>query len=93
MGIVHGLAHAGIVEEMRGRSVARTHVIGRDGEVCLPVPSGDRYRVIRLRVRRGETRRPVMQVHVATTDAPRVLGLLRSEHGPCVKGRGRPRCR
>ncbi len=93
LGIVYGLAERGTVEMMRGKAVAASHAIGRDGRVCLDVPANERYRVLRLRVRRGEHVRPVMQVHVATTGKPRVLGLLRSEKGPCVKGRGWPRCR
>jgi hypothetical protein len=93
LGIVYDLADGGVVEVMQGRRVVQAHVIGSDGEVCLSLPAGERYRVLRMRVRRGHSVRPVMQVHVATTGEPRVLGLLRSEKGPCVKGRGRPRCR
>ena len=93
MGIVYGLASAGSVEELRGRRVVRTHRIAADGEVCIPVPAEERYLALRLRVRRHDASRPVMQVHVATTGTPRVLGVVRSEKGPCVTGRGRPRCR
>jgi hypothetical protein len=93
LGIVHGLADWGIIERMRGRRVIDTYGIENDGHFCIDVPKGEPYRVLRLRVRRGSGDRPVMQVHVATDGEPRVLGIVRSEKGPCIKGRGRRRCR
>jgi hypothetical protein len=48
--------------------------------------------VLRLRTRRGEGARPVMQVHVVGGERARVLGILRTEGGPCMRGRGLPRC-
>jgi hypothetical protein len=93
LGIVHGLAESGTVEVMHRRRVVDTHAIAADGRVCVPVAADQRYQILRLRVRRGDDVRPVMQVHVATSGEPRVLGIVRSEKGPCVKGRGRPRCR
>jgi hypothetical protein len=93
LGMVYGLAHEGVVEVMQGKRVAHVYVIGPGGRVCLPLPEGEEYTISRLRVRRGRHHRPTMQVHYKGGALPRVLGIIRSEHGPCIHGRGRPRCR
>jgi hypothetical protein len=93
LGVVYELGRGGVVEQLGRRRVIAEHTIGRDGKVCLDVPESEAYTVLRLRVRRGERRRPAMQVHVVGGSRPRVLGIVRTEGGPCIKGRGRPRCR
>ena len=93
LGIVYGLAHEGVVERIIGKHVVARTRIGTDGRVCVPLPVTDDYGVLRLRVRRDDGARPILQVHVAGGDRPRVLGIIRSEGGPCMRGRGRPRCR
>ena len=77
----------------RGRDAVAWHRIAEDGRVCIPLPRHDRYTVWRLRTRRDDRRtRPVMQVHLVGGRLPRVLGIVRSEKGPCMRGRGVPKC-
>jgi hypothetical protein len=93
LAIVHGLASGGTIEQLgRETRVLERFAIAEDGRVCLPLPADDRYTVLRLRTRRGEGARPVMQVHVVGGERARVLGILRTEGGPCMRGRGLPRC-
>lgn len=93
LGVVYDLGRGGVVEQLGRRRVIAEHAIDHDGRVCFDMPEADAYTVLRLRVRRGERRRPAMQVHVIGGDRPRVLGIVRTEGGPCIRGRGRPRCR
>jgi hypothetical protein len=94
LSIVHGLARGGTIERLgREDRVLERFPIADDGRVCITLPPDDRYGVLRLRTRRGEEKKPVMQVHVIGGARARVLGILRSEAGPCMRGRGLPRCR
>lgn len=96
LGLVYGLAHEGVVERMESgdsKRVLVTHPIAPGGRVCIPIAARSGYEIARLRVRRDGGARPVMQVHYRGGRGARILGIVRSEGGPCVKGRGRPRCR
>ena len=94
LGIAYGLARGGVVERIEGEDedavVLEQAQVGPSGEVCLPAPNDDLYRVWHLRTRRGDERRPPLQLHFKGGRKAQVLGIIRS--GPCVKGRGRPRC-
>lgn len=95
LGIVYDLAEQGVVERMGpgdSEGVVATYPIGERGNVCMPMQRSNGYHVARLRVRRDDQVRPVMQVHYKSGKNARVLGIVRAEDGPCVKGRGRPRC-
>lgn len=79
----YGLAERGAVEVLRarGKKVRKTYPVGPDGHVCVALPergSGG-YNVIRLRTRRPDGPRPVMQVHVGGSTRVRVLGVIRTE--------------
>lgn len=93
LAVLHGLAQGGVVERIgaRDRVIARYPLRAR-GEVCVPLPSSRRYTVVRLRTARGSRGRPAMQIHVRGGVKPRVLGIIRTEGGPCVRGRGVPQC-
>ena len=69
MAVRHGVARGGQVE-LDGRVTP----IAADGRVCLELPRTDAYTIWRLRVRRADGLRPVMQVHLS---AGRVLGIVR----------------
>jgi hypothetical protein len=90
----YGLARGGSIERLgRGRRVVERYGIAQDGRVCWALPRHGGYTVARLRTRRANGARPVMQVHFVGGARPRVLGIVRSESGPCMKGRGFPKCR
>lgn len=88
LGVQHGLASDGIVEILPAeyqpefddpREIPLPNQrVHSDGRVCVPIGDAD-YQILRLRVRRGSERKPVMQVHVRGGDQARVLGVVRVE--------------
>lgn len=79
LALAYGFAQGGVLEELDdGNRVAALHAFDGDG-VCLAVPRHEDYRIFRLRTRRGETARPVMQIHVRGGPSPRLLGIVRVE--------------
>ncbi len=88
LGVVHGLANEGIVEVLPpeyqpefddpAEPPLPHHRVASDGRVCMPIGSGT-YQVLRLRTRRGDERRPVMQVHVKGGVDATILGIVRIE--------------
>ena len=92
VGIQSGIASHGVVERVPARyrpdfddgkaeyqRGVEEFLVGRDGEVCFPLSSGDGYHADRLRIRRGTEFKPIMQVHYMAGDHPRVLGVIRVE--------------
>jgi hypothetical protein len=77
LGILYGLARAGVVERLDDGDVAASATVGRDAKACVAMPSGAGYQIVTLRVRRGDDEKPEMQVHVVNDARPRVLGLVR----------------
>jgi hypothetical protein len=63
--------------ESRGHRLRRV-AVADDGTFCVPM-RGSEYTIARLRTLRGHDARPVMQVHYAGGDRPRLLGLVRRE--------------
>ncbi|MBW2457912.1 MAG: hypothetical protein JRI68_25630 [Deltaproteobacteria bacterium] len=79
LGIHYRLAAHGVVERLAGDEIVDTVTCPRRGRFCMPLPETDRYGIYRLRVRRGDDTRPVMQVHLKGGPRPRVLGIVRVE--------------
>jgi hypothetical protein len=76
LGVVYGTGAPGTVERLDADGdVAGRHTVGPDGRVCVPVPDAG-YAVTRLRVARGASARPPMQVHSRDR---RLLGVVRVE--------------
>ena len=53
------------------------HPVAADGRVCVPLPAGDGYRVLRVRIRSTRGVTPALEVHVRGGAEPRLLGLVR----------------
>lgn len=80
LGIVHGLASQGVLESLDDDDDVRDEVeFASDGRACLGLPATPGYHVLRLRTRRDSVRRPVLQVHLRTDGAPRIVGVIRVE--------------
>ena len=73
----YGFARPATIEWLNGSRV--TFSLGADarGRLCVRVPPQSPYVVFRMRVRRADGVRPAMELHFATTDRPRLLGLIR----------------
>lgn len=80
LGVLYGIAGVGVVERLEDGDVVASANVGRDARVCVPVPRSDSYQIVTLRVRRGEVKKPEMQVHLFNGGRPRILGLLRDVH-------------
>jgi hypothetical protein len=91
LGVYYGIADIGVVERLsddfdpifdaedgNAERNVEEYPVDEGGALCLPLGDED-YGVARLRVRRGPEFRPVMQVHYAGGDAPRILGIVRVE--------------
>lgn len=92
LGVRFGLAVDGVVERLpedywpvfdddkpeQERKVEEFRV-AKDGTVCMPTSEHDDYTVDRLRIRRGKSFKPVMQVHYKAGETPRLLGIIRVE--------------
>jgi hypothetical protein len=73
-----GLAAPGRVEWLHGARVVRSFAEGRRGRLCVGLPKASGYTIFRVRVRRGATARPAMEIHFMSDDNPRILGIVRS---------------
>ncbi len=72
----HQLEADGVVQVLNaGGEPVSDHTLDARGRVCVPIASAQ-YTVHRLRIRRGHTARPPMQVH---TKDGRLLGVIRVE--------------
>ncbi len=76
----YGFADQGMVVRLdeRDHPVAG-YPVSPSGRVCLPVDQRDVYRVLRLRMRRGEKEKPVLQIHYRGGPRARILGVIRDE--------------
>jgi len=76
----YGFAESGMVERLDDddQPVAG-YPVASGGRVCFPIDHRDRYRILRLRMRRGEHRKPVMQIHYRGGSRPRLVGVVRDE--------------
>lgn len=70
---------AGTLELVNAEGRVDRFKVDRDGEVCLPLASDSRYRVLRLRIRRKGQKKPMMQIHYKGGERPRILGVIRVE--------------
>ncbi len=77
LGVLYGIARAGVVERLDDGDVIESSTVGRDARACVAVPSSESYQVVTLRVRRGDDKKPEMQVHLVNGSRPRILGLVR----------------
>jgi hypothetical protein len=75
----YGFAQGGSVEWLSGSEVRSSVAIGAQGRVCVSLrdEDGGRYTVYRMRVRRGVTVRPPLELHFKAAGRPRILGLIR----------------
>jgi hypothetical protein len=71
------LAARGTVEWLQGSRVVARAEEQPNGRVCVALPHHERYTIYRLRVRRGNSVRPPMEVHFKGGPRPRILGILR----------------
>ena len=74
LAVRHQIASGGVVEGVAG--ARGSWPIGPDGSVCLALPPPQHYTIWRLRVRRADGARPIMQIHLRSG---RVIGLVRVE--------------
>lgn len=73
-------ARTSVIERLgEDDEVIESAVIADSGLVCWDAPREEAYTVLRLRARRGEDERPVMQVHLIGGPRARILGLVRKE--------------
>jgi hypothetical protein len=73
----HGLARPGTVEWLKGSSVTFSRPTDGRGRLCVRVPAQEDYVVFRMRIRRSDGTRPAMELHFATSNEPRLIGLVR----------------
>ena len=45
----------------------------------MPIPAGEDYSVLRLRIVRGKAHEPPLLVHLKGGGTPRILGLIRNQ--------------
>ena len=77
LGVRYRLATQGIVERLDGDRVVERRTVATSGRVCVAVPRHDDYSVYRLRVRRGNSVRPPIEIHLKGGTRPRILGVIR----------------
>ncbi|MFO0612110.1 MAG: hypothetical protein U0414_05970 [Polyangiaceae bacterium] len=80
--VARGYATGGTVERADDGDVVESAPIEPTGRACVALPRADAYTVVKLRVRRGSTARPWLEVHVAEAEGgAHVLGLVRDAGG------------
>ena len=80
LGVAYGLAKFGVVQVLDAdERVQREYTVPKNGRVCIPIGSDDRYTIYRLRVARGRDVKPPVQVHLRAGSRPRILGVIREE--------------
>lgn len=79
LGVHYGLAREGIVERLVDGDAVERSVVQPDATACVALPDGPEgaYRVLRLRVARGDREKPAMEIHLVVGDDPHVVGLVR----------------
>jgi hypothetical protein len=80
LGLLYGLADHGLLQRLdrRGKVLAE-QTVGARGQVCMPIPAGEDYSVLRLRIVRGKAHKPPLLVHLKGGGTPRILGLIRNQ--------------
>jgi hypothetical protein len=73
----YGFASAGRVEWLNGSKVTASRALNADGRVCVRAPRNDDYTVYRMRVVRGDSTRPPLELHFKAGAQPRILGIVR----------------
>jgi hypothetical protein len=77
LAIHYGFVSGGRVEWLNGSRVTASRALHADGRVCVPAPKNDDYTVYRMRVVRGDSTRPPLELHFKAGKNPRILGLVR----------------
>jgi len=77
LGVRYGFARTGTVEWLNGSRVAFSAEMPARGRLCVRPRAHDDYSLYRLRVRRGASTRPPMEIHFKGGMRPRLLGIVR----------------
>ena len=77
LAVHYGFVQPSIVEWLKGSEVQAVRRTDARGRVCVRLSTGDEYTVFRMRVRRGEAKRPPLEVHFKAGETPRILGIVR----------------
>jgi hypothetical protein len=73
----YGFASGGRVEWLNGSTVTASRAVNADGRVCVPAPKNDAYTIYRMRVARGDSTLPPLELHFKGGANPRILGIVR----------------
>jgi hypothetical protein len=77
LAVQYGFAKPSTVEWLKGSDVRAARRTDARGRVCVKLSTGEDYTVFRMRVRRGEARRPPLELHFKAGQRPRILGIIR----------------
>jgi len=79
----YGFARSGEVERLGENNEVTGRLGIQNNRVCLPLPgAAGEYQVLRVRVARGNSVTPAMQIHYKGGAAPRLLGIVREPKPP-----------
>lgn len=77
VGVKYGVVPFGILERLDDGEVAESIDVGPQARACVTPKLADGYNVVELRSRRGDQRRPPLEVHIRGGAEPRVIGIVR----------------
>jgi len=77
LSVRYGFAKAGTVEWLKGSEVKASQAVNADGRLCVALRHGEDYTVMRMRTRRGDSKRPPMELHFKAGPRARILGIIR----------------